>query len=209
MYSRPANLPGLGVESCGFQVSDYPNKSGVGLELEINCSGPTNCREIMKARTSRIFAIRKAIPLILASICVSAIGCRDSAIIWSAESRSPDGRWAASASTEQFGGPGTAYVGTQVSLKAVNGSQPAVEVLGLSNDCGDELDKRIAPRVDLQRARECRLSSRKVCWHRYFPAGPFRRDGQKFAISGSLTLPKSHFATASIHADYRRCENQE
>jgi hypothetical protein len=107
---------------------------GVGLELEINCSGPTNCREIMKARTSRIFAIRKAIPLILASICVSAIGCRDSAIIRSAESRSPDGRWVASASTEQFGGPGTAYVGTQVSLKAVNGSQPAVEVLGLSND---------------------------------------------------------------------------
>jgi hypothetical protein len=36
------------------------------------------------------------------------------------------------ASTEQFGGPGTAYVGTHVYLKAVNGSQPSVEILGLS-----------------------------------------------------------------------------
>jgi|SRR5882762_1857631 len=88
----------------------------------------------MKARTSRIFAIHKAIPLILVGICFLVSGCRDSAIIWSAESRSPDGHWVASASTEQFGGPGTAYVGTHVYLKAVNGSQPSVELLGLSND---------------------------------------------------------------------------
>jgi len=40
----------------------------------------------------------------------------------------------ATARTEQFGGPGTAYVGTQVYLKAVNGSQPSVEILGLSNE---------------------------------------------------------------------------
>ena len=65
-------------------------------------------------------------------ISVQASGCRDSAIIWSAESRSPDGRWLASASTEQFGGPGTAYVGTTVYLK--QDSHPRVEILELSNE---------------------------------------------------------------------------
>jgi hypothetical protein len=64
--------------------------------------------------------------------CVLASGCRASAIIWSAESRSPDGRWLVSASTEQFGGPGTAYVGTTVYLK--QDSHPRVEILGLSNE---------------------------------------------------------------------------
>ena len=88
----------------------------------------------MKARTSHIFAFCNAITFILVGMCVSVSGCRDSAIIWSAESRSPDGRWVSTASTEQFGGPGTAYVGTHVYLKAVNGSQPSVEILGLSNE---------------------------------------------------------------------------
>jgi hypothetical protein len=108
---------------------------------------------MMKAHTYRSFAFYKALPLILVGICVLVFGCRDSAIIWSAESRSPDGRWVVSAQTEQFGGPGTAYVGTTAYLKAVNGSKPSVELLGLSNDsaypsrynkCGDELDKSIA-----------------------------------------------------------------
>jgi hypothetical protein len=64
--------------------------------------------------------------------CVLACGCQDSAIIWSAQSRSPDGRWLVSASTEQFSGPGTAYVGTTVYLK--QDSHPQVEILELSNE---------------------------------------------------------------------------
>lgn len=89
----------------------------------------------MKARTSHIFAFCNAITFILVGMCVLSVsGCRDSAIIWSAKSPSPDGRWVATASTEQFGGPGTAYVGTNVYLKAVKGSQPPVEILGLSNE---------------------------------------------------------------------------
>lgn len=59
-------------------------------------------------------------------------GCRDSAVILSAESPSPDGRYLARAKTEQFGGPGTAYVRTTVYLK--QGRRPAVEILGLSNE---------------------------------------------------------------------------
>jgi hypothetical protein len=77
-------------------------------------------------------SIRQAILLTTVGVCVLAFGCRDSAIIWSAESRSPDGRWLVSASTEQFGGPGTAYVGTTVYLQ--QDSNPRVEILGLAND---------------------------------------------------------------------------
>jgi hypothetical protein len=65
-------------------------------------------------------------------LCALVFGCRDSAIIWSAESRSPDGHWLASARTEQFGGAGTASVETSVYLK--QNSQPPVEILEFSND---------------------------------------------------------------------------
>ena len=63
-----------------------------------------------------------------------ASGCQDSATIWSAEVRSPDGNWLAKAHTEQYGGPGTASVQTSVYLRRINGSQPPVEILELSND---------------------------------------------------------------------------
>jgi hypothetical protein len=89
---------------------------------------------MMKAHTNRSSAFYKPISLIFVGICVLALGCRDSVIIWSAESRSPDGRWVASASTEQFSGPGTAYVATTAYLKAVNGSKPSEQLLVLSND---------------------------------------------------------------------------
>jgi hypothetical protein len=38
--------------------------------------------------------------VVIVAICALAFGCRDSGVIWSAESRSPDGHWLASASTE-------------------------------------------------------------------------------------------------------------
>jgi hypothetical protein len=82
----------------------------------------------------RSSVISKAVSLLVIGICFLASGCKDSAIIWSAESRSPDGYLVASANTEQFGGPGTAYVGTSVFLKQVNSLQPPTGILVLSND---------------------------------------------------------------------------
>src|SRR5580704_7314722 len=70
--------------------------------------------------------------LLIVGVCAFGFGCRDSAVIWSAESRSPDGHWLALASTEQFGGPGTAAVETTVYLK--QDSRDPVEILGLSNE---------------------------------------------------------------------------
>jgi hypothetical protein len=74
----------------------------------------------------------KHLLLIIVGVCVLEFGCRDSVVIWSAESRSPDGRLLVSASTEQFGGPGTAAVETAVYLK--QDSRPPMEILGLSNE---------------------------------------------------------------------------
>src|SRR6202167_4191326 len=58
---------------------------------------------------SQLFPLRRVIPLLLAAVFVLVSGCRDSAIIWSAKSPSPDGGWVAIATTEQFGGPGTTW----------------------------------------------------------------------------------------------------
>jgi hypothetical protein len=77
-------------------------------------------------------AIHKVISLIIIGVCVLTSGCRDSKIIWSAESPSPDGHWLASASTEQFGGPGNAGLYTDVYLKRTNVREAPIEVLGFS-----------------------------------------------------------------------------
>jgi hypothetical protein len=66
------------------------------------------------------------------AICAFISGCKDSAIIWSAESQSPDKHYVASAHTEQFGGLGTAAVFTAVYLKQVG--QPSVMIFSLSNE---------------------------------------------------------------------------
>jgi hypothetical protein len=61
-------------------------------------------------------------------------GCKDSAVIYSEEAKSPDGRWLASVSTEQYGGPGTAHLETTVYLKWVLSSTPPIEILSFSNN---------------------------------------------------------------------------
>lgn len=70
----------------------------------------------------------------LALLLVSWAGCRDAAVIWSAESRSPDGRHIASAQTVQFAGPGTASVETTVYLRESSERKPGTAVLSLDND---------------------------------------------------------------------------
>jgi len=67
-------------------------------------------------------------------LCILACGCRDSDTIWSAESPSPDGRWIATARTQQYGGPGTAGIQSFVSLRQLGGRQDSVVVLQLTQD---------------------------------------------------------------------------
>ena len=68
------------------------------------------------------------------SLCTLVSGCRDVATIWSTDSSSPDGRWVASAHTDQYGGPGTAGILSTVTLRQVKGKQDKIEVLQLSQD---------------------------------------------------------------------------
>ena len=78
--------------------------------------------------------IRMAIWSTTVLLCSLASGCKDAATIWSTESNSPDGRWVATAHTDQYGGPGTAGILSTVSLRQVKGRQDKVEVLQLSQD---------------------------------------------------------------------------
>lgn len=71
--------------------------------------------------------------LVLLGICFLDMSCQDVATTWSTELRSPDGRWLATARSQQWGGPGTAYDATGVYLKAVGDTQPEKQVLGFSH----------------------------------------------------------------------------
>jgi hypothetical protein len=65
------------------------------------------------------------------AIC-GVFGCREGGTTLSAEARSPDGRWVASAFSKQFGGPGTAGLYTNVYLRRTDVQQDPIEVLGFS-----------------------------------------------------------------------------
>ena len=79
-------------------------------------------------------AARAVVVSLIIVACALAYRCTGGTTIWSAESKSPDGLYVASARTDQWAGPGTAYVSTSVYLKQSNSSQPPVEVLALSDD---------------------------------------------------------------------------
>jgi hypothetical protein len=76
----------------------------------------------------------KVLWLMAVSLCALVSGCKDAATIWSTESGSPDGRWVASAHTDQYGGPGTAGILSTVTLRQVKGRQDKIEVLQLSQN---------------------------------------------------------------------------
>src|SRR5882672_10318713 len=71
--------------------------------------------------------------LALVGFCIVEVGCQDVATTWSTEARSPDGRWLASARTQQWSGPGTAYDATTVSLKQLGTSLSPTQVLVFSH----------------------------------------------------------------------------
>ena len=79
----------------------------------------------------RMKLFRSLVPVVIGS-CALLLGCSDQAIIWSAESASPNGQFIASAQTTQYGGPGTAYVGTEVYLKQAGSKSPLL-ILGFAN----------------------------------------------------------------------------
>jgi hypothetical protein len=66
-------------------------------------------------------------------LCILGVSCQDVATTWSAEVRSPDGHWLATARTQQWGGPGTAYDATTVYLKPVNTGETPTQVLVFSH----------------------------------------------------------------------------
>ncbi len=88
---------------------------------------------ITMSDTVWLSVIRNAISLIIIGVCALGLGCQDVATTWSAEAQSPDGQWLATARSQQWGGPGTAYDATTVYLKWIKGSQPPTEVLGFSH----------------------------------------------------------------------------
>ena len=77
-------------------------------------------------------AYRKLMISSILVVCAFVSGCKDSAVIWSSESQSPDKHFVASARTEQYGGLGTAAVITTVYLSQ-SGHSP-IEILSLSNE---------------------------------------------------------------------------
>lgn len=66
--------------------------------------------------------MKKALFCSLFSLCGGClIGCKvDDPTVWREEFRSPDGAWVAIAHTEQYGGFGSAWVGTGVDLQSTN-----------------------------------------------------------------------------------------
>jgi hypothetical protein len=76
----------------------------------------------------------KPISPIIIGVWVLSSGCHDAPTIWTAEARSPDGLWIASARTIQNGGFGSAHIDTIVYLKWTRDSNPPQEVLGFSCD---------------------------------------------------------------------------
>src|ERR1700679_2799028 len=57
-----------------------------------------------------------------AVVLACILGCRYDPTVWKKDFRSPDGAWVATARTEQWGGFGSAWVETTVSIRKVNGT---------------------------------------------------------------------------------------
>lgn len=82
------------------------------------------------------FSLRqRSVLLLLMGVFVAITGCEKNPVTtWSAEAKSPDGNWAASARSEQWGGPGNAFDATTVLLKQEGGERPPVEILMFEHD---------------------------------------------------------------------------
>jgi hypothetical protein len=95
---------------------------------------PLKERRLASRRARTAFGVASVLAWLMLVLLSALAGCRDVATIWSSESRSPDGRWIATARTEQYGGPGTAGVLSTVFLEQVYGRRDKIQVLQLSQD---------------------------------------------------------------------------
>ena len=59
---------------------------------------------------------------IFAFLLGSLLGCHDDPTVWKKDFRSPNGAWVATARTRQWGGFGSAWVETSVSIQKVDGT---------------------------------------------------------------------------------------
>jgi hypothetical protein len=89
---------------------------------------------IIKSVTCGLYEIRRAIWLLSFTVFLIGIGCGAGETIWSAEARSPDERWVASAQTVQTGGFGTGVTTTDVSLKWIKSSDRPETILVFVHD---------------------------------------------------------------------------
>jgi hypothetical protein len=89
----------------------------------------------MGFRTTRCRAALTTPLFVSLGVCVLAISCqREGDTIWSAELRSPDGRWIARARTIENSGFGTGSIQTNVYLKRTSGSTSPETILSFFHD---------------------------------------------------------------------------
>ena len=78
------------------------------------------------------YSFSRSVMIFAVCTCFALPGCKSSDVIWSKKISFPDGKMIASARTIAQSGFGTGYVGTTVYLNWSQGSQPPMEILGLS-----------------------------------------------------------------------------
>jgi hypothetical protein len=73
--------------------------------------------------------------IVLLGICLGMCGCRNSEIVWSAESKSPDGKMVAKGEAFANGGFGASGIpATFIYLNWATGSQKAKEIMEFANE---------------------------------------------------------------------------
>jgi hypothetical protein len=71
--------------------------------------------------------------LLALAFCLTMAGCGDdSAVIWTAKEKSPDGLWLAIANVRQYSGPGQAGLYTEVNLARVGEEKNPMQVISLN-----------------------------------------------------------------------------
>jgi hypothetical protein len=108
-----------------------------------------------------------AIACIVVGLGISLSGCnRSETPIWSAEAKSPDAHWMASATTIENGGFGTGDVETSVYLTNISQSKPSIQILGFVN----------------QNARPIGVTSVKMNWVTPSHLNVIYKDGAKLGF---------------------------
>lgn len=80
-------------------------------------------------------ALRGLVLMLVAALCLSVCGCKNPQSVWTAESKSPDGKMVATAQAFANGGFGVSgSPATFVYLNWATGSQKPKEILELSNE---------------------------------------------------------------------------